>query len=192
MKLTHSSAWWLGRPAKEKFVWVCCSWGEATSCCPRSWGHDWQLRYCRQPAHCIKKGNEDHGDWRRKTSHSCDNRQSHHYAIFLLKISGILLLGSRKCCLADFVMYWLSIIQTFPCFLHSLNTLIGEICSFPLMKQTILKSTCIMNFFNSSHYWGGQLNGEAKKQGINWKMKQNCKSRFYAFILQSMSVLAYQ
>ncbi|KIK44650.1 hypothetical protein CY34DRAFT_784253 [Suillus luteus UH-Slu-Lm8-n1] len=82
-------------------------------------------------------------------------------------------------------------VLTFPCFLHSLNTLIGEICSFPLMKQTVLKSTCIVNFFNSSHYWGGQLNGEAKKQGINRKMKQNCESRFYALILQSMSVLAY-
>ncbi|KAG2055818.1 hypothetical protein BDR06DRAFT_981777 [Suillus hirtellus] len=80
---------------------------------------------------------------------------------------------------------------TFPCFLHSLNTLIGEICSFLLMKQTVLKSTCIVNFFNSSHYWGGQLNGEVKKQGINQKMKQNCKSRFYTLILQSMSVLAY-
>ncbi|KAG2345981.1 hypothetical protein BDR05DRAFT_929884 [Suillus weaverae] len=83
-------------------------------------------------------------------------------------------------------------VLTFPCFLHSLNTLIGEICSFPLMKQTVSKSTRIVNFFNSSHYWGGQLNGEAKKQGINRKMKQNCESRFYALILQSMSVLAYR
>ncbi|KAG2058709.1 hypothetical protein BDR06DRAFT_980167 [Suillus hirtellus] len=78
---------------------------------------------------------------------------------------------------------------TFLCFLHSLNTLIGEICSFLLMKQTVSKLTYIVNFFNSSHYWGGQLNGEAKKQGINWKMKQNCESQFYALILQSMSTL---
>ncbi|KAG1843774.1 hypothetical protein DFJ58DRAFT_853521 [Suillus subalutaceus] len=83
-------------------------------------------------------------------------------------------------------------VLTFLCFLHSLNTLIGKICSFPLMKQIVSKSMHIVNSFNSSHYWGGQLNGEAKKQGINRKMKQNCESRFYALVLQSMSVLAYR
>ncbi|KAG2062427.1 hypothetical protein BDR04DRAFT_1123947, partial [Suillus decipiens] len=62
----------------------------------------------------------------------------------------------------------------------------------PTDEQIMSKSTRIVNFFNSSHYWGGQLNGEAKKQGINRKMKQNCKSRFYALVLQSMSVLAYR
>ncbi|KAH7881892.1 hypothetical protein F5I97DRAFT_1939696 [Phlebopus sp. FC_14] len=45
--------------------------------------------------------------------------------------------------------YW-----TFPCFLHGLNTIIGEI------------STRVITFFNGLHYWGGQLKEEAQKQKI--------------------------
>ena len=31
--------------------------------------------------------------------------------------------------------------------------------------------------FNSSHYWGGQLEQIAAKEGITRSMKQNCESR---------------
>jgi hypothetical protein len=60
------------------------------------------------------------------------------------------------------------------------------------MKKIITQTTCIVAFFNNSHYWGGQLNDEAKKQNIRRKLKQNCESRFYVLILHCLSVLDYQ
>ncbi|KAI6106520.1 hypothetical protein EDD16DRAFT_1428387, partial [Pisolithus croceorrhizus] len=53
--------------------------------------------------------------------------------------------------------YW---VLAFLCFLHGMNTIIGEICSFPWMKQNIAKATKFVSFFNSSYYWGGQLQPE--------------------------------
>ncbi|KAG2126392.1 hypothetical protein BD769DRAFT_1628434 [Suillus cothurnatus] len=79
-------------------------------------------------------------------------------------------------------------VLTFPCFLHSLNTIIGEICAHPFMKQHVTKATQVVTFFNGSHYWGGQLKEQAKKDGINHGLKKNCESRWYALVLQSMSV----
>ncbi|KAG1850460.1 hypothetical protein F4604DRAFT_1883669 [Suillus subluteus] len=79
--------------------------------------------------------------------------------------------------------YW-----TFPCFLHGLNTIIGEICTHPFMKQHVTKATWVVTFFNGSHYWGGQLKEQAKKDGINRGLKKNCKSHWYTLVLQSMSV----
>jgi hypothetical protein len=64
--------------------------------------------------------------------------------------------------------------------------------SFPAMKKIITQTTRIVAFFNNSHYWGGQLNDEAKKQNIRRKLKQNCESRFYVLILHCLSVLDYQ
>ncbi|KAJ7246222.1 hypothetical protein C8J57DRAFT_962031, partial [Mycena rebaudengoi] len=46
---------------------------------------------------------------------------------------------------------------TLACFLHSLNTVVGEICAFPRMKAIITKATRTVTFFNGSHYWGGQI-----------------------------------
>ncbi|KAH7920574.1 hypothetical protein BV22DRAFT_1107611 [Leucogyrophana mollusca] len=83
-------------------------------------------------------------------------------------------------------------VLTFACFLHQLNTMIGDICSYPPMKAIISQTTRIVNFFNNSHYWGGQVNDEAKSQNIKRKMKQNCESRWYALILQGLSVQAYR
>ena len=84
------------------------------------------------------------------------------------------------------------LLQTFACILHQLNTLIGDIMSYPEMKKVVSQTTCIVSFFNSSHYWGGQLDLKAKKQGISRKMKQHCETCFYSLILQCLSVLAYQ
>ncbi|KAF9234431.1 ribonuclease H-like domain-containing protein [Melanogaster broomeanus] len=83
-------------------------------------------------------------------------------------------------------------ILTFACFLHSLNTLIGEIVAYPLMMKTITQTTRIMTFFTSSHYWGRQLNDEAKQHGISQRLKQNCESRFYTLILHCLSVLSHK
>ncbi|KIJ05662.1 hypothetical protein PAXINDRAFT_164749 [Paxillus involutus ATCC 200175] len=81
--------------------------------------------------------------------------------------------------------YW---VLTFPCFLHGLNTLIGDICSHPWMKQQVTKATRIVTFFNGSHFWGGQLKDEAKRQKVTRTLKKNCESRWYALILQAISV----
>ncbi|KAI6008123.1 hypothetical protein F5J12DRAFT_679022, partial [Pisolithus orientalis] len=78
-------------------------------------------------------------------------------------------------------------VLTFACFLHSLNTLIGDIVACPLMKKVMMKTTHVVTFFNSSHYWGGQLNDKAKRLGIRQRLKQNCESHFYALILHFLS-----
>ncbi|KAJ7763164.1 hypothetical protein DFH07DRAFT_770895 [Mycena maculata] len=63
-------------------------------------------------------------------------------------------------------------ILTFTCFLHSLNTLIGDICV--------------------SHYWGGQLQAEAKHLAVTRGLKKNCETRWYALILLCLSVICHQ
>jgi hypothetical protein len=73
-----------------------------------------------------------------------------------------------------------------------MNTLLGEIFSHGPMKKILSKTTRIVSFFNSSHFWGGQLSDEAKKLGVTRKLKQNCETRFYALILQCLSVLEHQ
>ncbi|KIK94709.1 hypothetical protein PAXRUDRAFT_142293 [Paxillus rubicundulus Ve08.2h10] len=88
--------------------------------------------------------------------------------------------------------YWVLISKhlriTFLCFLHGLNTIIGDICSYPWMKQQVTKATRIITFFNGSHFWGGQLKEEAKRQKVTCTLKQNCESCWYAVILQAVSI----
>jgi hypothetical protein len=84
------------------------------------------------------------------------------------------------------------IIQTFVCFPHGLNTIIGEITSYSAMKKIITKATRIITFFNGSHYQSGQINAQAKKEHITRKMKQNCKSWWYVLMPQGISVKSYQ
>ncbi|KAF9230404.1 hypothetical protein BU15DRAFT_83675 [Melanogaster broomeanus] len=60
------------------------------------------------------------------------------------------------------------------------------------MKKVISKTTRIVSFFNTSHYWGGQLNGESRKLGVKQRLKQNCESRFYALILHCLSVTLHK
>ncbi|KIK78108.1 hypothetical protein PAXRUDRAFT_17058 [Paxillus rubicundulus Ve08.2h10] len=80
----------------------------------------------------------------------------------------------------------------FTCFLHSLNTLIGDIVTYPVMKKTITQTTQIVSFFNASHYWGGQLNDKSRKLDIKQRLKQNCESHFYALILHFLSVVSHK
>ncbi|KAG2051180.1 hypothetical protein BDR06DRAFT_983641 [Suillus hirtellus] len=80
--------------------------------------------------------------------------------------------------------YW---VITLPCFLHGLNTIIGEICAHLFMKKNVTKATRVITFFNGSHYWGGQLKEQAKIDNVKRRLK-NCESHWYALILQSMSV----
>ncbi|KAF9521622.1 ribonuclease H-like domain-containing protein [Crepidotus variabilis] len=55
-------------------------------------------------------------------------------------------------------------------------------------KEAISKNTRIVSFFNSSHYWGGQLTTAAEARGIKWSLKTLTESRFYALVLQAHSI----
>ncbi|KAJ7906652.1 ribonuclease H-like domain-containing protein, partial [Mycena leptocephala] len=79
-------------------------------------------------------------------------------------------------------------VLTFACFLHSLNTLVGDICAYPRMKKIVTKANRTVTFFNGSHYWGGQLKSEAERLQISRGLKKNCESRWYALILLCLSV----
>jgi hypothetical protein len=66
--------------------------------------------------------------------------------------------------------------------------MIGEICLYSVMKTIVSKSSRVVTFFNGSHYWGGQLQEEAKRYNIRQGLKKNCESRWYALILHCISV----
>ncbi|KAI0073357.1 hypothetical protein K474DRAFT_1603514 [Panus rudis PR-1116 ss-1] len=83
--------------------------------------------------------------------------------------------------------YW---ILVFWCFLHKLNTILGHIVAYPEMKAIITATTRIVSFFNSSHFWGGQLSAAAKEEGINRKLQTNTESRWYSLILMALTVLS--
>jgi len=76
--------------------------------------------------------------------------------------------------------------------MHSLNTIIGKICTYPSIKNVISKNTRIVTFFNSLHYWSGQLQLVAKDKGVTQGLKTNTELRFYALILQALSVCDHQ
>lgn len=54
------------------------------------------------------------------------------------------------------------------------------------------KASHIVMFFNSSHFWGGQLKTEAKSLNITQTLKKNFETRFYALSLQGQSVIGNQ
>ncbi|KAK7039668.1 DUF659 domain-containing protein [Favolaschia claudopus] len=83
-------------------------------------------------------------------------------------------------------------VLTFACFLHGINTILGKIVSYPGIKEFIVATAAIVSFFNSSHYWGGQLEEEAKaiKQGRS--LKTRTESRWYSLILQALSVVYWE
>jgi len=72
--------------------------------------------------------------------------------------------------------------------MHGVNTIIGKITTFPPIKATITKNSRIVSFFNSLHYWGGQLEELSKGKGVTCGMKTTTELRFYALILQVLSV----
>jgi len=78
--------------------------------------------------------------------------------------------------------------QELPCFLHSINTIIGKIIAFPLVKAALSRNTKIVSFFNTSHYWSGQLEKASKSCGVTRSMVLYTTSRFYALILHCLSV----
>jgi hypothetical protein len=75
--------------------------------------------------------------------------------------------------------------------MHGINTIVGKIAAWPKIKATIMKNSRIASFFNLSHYWGGQLYEVAQSKNITWKLKTNTESRFYALILQAISIRKY-
>ncbi|KAK7051930.1 DUF659 domain-containing protein [Favolaschia claudopus] len=83
-------------------------------------------------------------------------------------------------------------VLTLACFLHSVNTLLGEICAYPLIKKIISKANRTSTFFNGSHYWGGQLKIEAKRLHVTRTLRTNCKSRWYALILLCLCVACHR
>jgi hypothetical protein len=70
--------------------------------------------------------------------------------------------------------------------------MIGKFFSYPAMKRVISQTARIVSFFNSSHYWGGQLENAARLMNIHRSMKTHTESRWYSLILQALSVLGYQ
>ncbi|KAJ7230543.1 ribonuclease H-like domain-containing protein [Mycena pura] len=78
------------------------------------------------------------------------------------------------------------------CWVHQLNTLVGEICSYAAAKAALGKANRIVTFFNGSHYWGGQLKIAARAEKVTRGLKKNCESRWYAVILLTLSVSAHQ
>ena len=72
--------------------------------------------------------------------------------------------------------------------MHSINTIIGKIVSYPRIKKIITLNSRIVSFFNSSHYWGGQLEIITKENKVTCGLKMNTESCFYALILQALSV----
>ncbi|KAI0056370.1 hypothetical protein BV25DRAFT_1978033, partial [Artomyces pyxidatus] len=76
-------------------------------------------------------------------------------------------------------------VLTLYCFMHAVNNTIGRITSFPEIKAVITRNAKIVSFFNSSHYWGGQLKASEKAKR---SLKTNTETRFYALILQAQSI----
>ena len=72
--------------------------------------------------------------------------------------------------------------------MHGINTIIGKVVAFLSAKQAVSKNLWIVTFFNASHYWGGQLKEVASSKGVNRGLKTNTESRFYALILQALSI----
>ncbi|KAJ7208281.1 ribonuclease H-like domain-containing protein [Mycena pura] len=78
------------------------------------------------------------------------------------------------------------------CWAHQNNTLVGEICRFPAAKSALQRANRVVTFFNSSHYWGGQLKLIAIAEKVTRGLKKNCESRWYAVILLASSVSSHQ
>ncbi|KAJ7602520.1 ribonuclease H-like domain-containing protein [Mycena rosella] len=83
-------------------------------------------------------------------------------------------------------------VLVFACFLHGLNTIIGKIVAFPGIKKIITATATIVTFFNSSHYWGGQLEEEAKAFKVGRSLKSRTESRWYSLILQALSAVSHK
>ncbi|KAL7281205.1 hypothetical protein ACG7TL_004513 [Trametes sanguinea] len=74
------------------------------------------------------------------------------------------------------------------CFLHVLNTNVGKVTDYPAIKATISVNAKIVSFFNSSHYWGGQLDIIRAQLKLKSKLKTHTATRWYSLILQAISV----
>ncbi|KAI5822122.1 hypothetical protein K523DRAFT_257477 [Schizophyllum commune Tattone D] len=95
---------------------------------------------------------------------------------------------SFRCKMED-QYFWM---LTVTCFLHGVDKIIGEICTYPRMKDLIAKANKVVTFFNGSHYWGGQLKDIAIAEKVTRELKINCKSRWYAIVLLAMSVQSHR
>ncbi|TFK57938.1 hypothetical protein BDN72DRAFT_918343 [Pluteus cervinus] len=78
------------------------------------------------------------------------------------------------------------------CFLHALNGIVGKISAHADIKPILTKNARIVSFFNTSHYWGGQLKIEAKTMGITRSLQTRTETRWYSMVLQGISLLSYR
>lgn len=69
---------------------------------------------------------------------------------------------------------------------HQYNN--GETVSYPRIKKIITLNSWIVPFFNSLHYWGGQLEIITRENKVTCGLKTNTESCFYVLILQALSV----
>lgn len=60
------------------------------------------------------------------------------------------------------------------------------------MKEASRKNTRLVSFFNSSHYWGGQLEEVAKELGVKRGLEISTESQWYALVLMFLSIQQYQ
>ena len=58
--------------------------------------------------------------------------------------------------------------------------------------MAMTKNACIVSYFNSLHYWGGQLEEIAIRVKVTRTMKTNFPTRFYGLVLQAISVQSYR
>jgi hypothetical protein len=70
--------------------------------------------------------------------------------------------------------------------------MIGKMVAYAPIKKFITATATIVSFFNTSHYWGGQLEEEAKAFNIGRSLKTRTESRWYSLILQCLSVVAHR
>ena len=58
--------------------------------------------------------------------------------------------------------------------------------------MAMTKNARIVSYFNSSHYWGGQLVEIAIRVKVTRTMKTNFPTCFYGLVLQAISVQSYR
>ena len=58
--------------------------------------------------------------------------------------------------------------------------------------MAMTKNARIVSYFNSLHYWGGQLEEIAIRVKVTRTMKTNFPTCFYGLVLQAISVQSYR
>lgn len=76
---------------------------------------------------------------------------------------------NNPCIMQKFCRLWANQFKwiiTIPCFLHQINTLVGNIPDHPIAKKVISSNARIVLFFNQLHYWGSELKKSAHAKNV--------------------------